>query len=118
MTKRILVIEDEQLITKTLKKLLTKAGYAVTIAQSGQEAIEIIKANDFDLIITDLKMPGMSGFELSAYVRNRNKFNKHTPILLLTTENISKEEARQNGCIAYFSKSDKQRLLSMVRIIV
>jgi two-component system chemotaxis response regulator CheY len=124
--KRILIVDDSTVVLAQLKDDLS-ADFDIVTAESGEEAIEILEdpvrsdvcfSNDFDLIITDLKMPGISGFELSAYVRDRNKFNKHTPVLLLTTEKISKEEARQNGCMAYFSKSDKQRLLSMVRIIL
>jgi CheY-like chemotaxis protein len=63
-------------------------------------------------------MPGMNGFELSAYVRKRNRVNKFTPVIMLTSEKISKEEARAHGCAAYISKADKQRLVSMVRIIL
>ena len=75
-------------------------------------------SNQFDLIITDLKMPGMSGLDLADYVRMRNKVNKFTPVILLTTEKISKEEARKHGCAAYFSKTDKQRLVSMAAILL
>jgi two-component system chemotaxis response regulator CheY len=124
--KRILVVDDCPVVLEQLKDDLA-TGFEVVTAESGEDAIEILEdpvrgdicfSNEFDLIITDLKMPGISGFELSSYVRDRNKYNKHTPVILLTTEKISKEEARENGCMAYFSKSDKLRLLAMVRIIL
>lgn len=124
--KRILVVDDSPVVLEQLKDDLC-ADFVIETAESGEEAIKILEdpirgdicfSNEFDLIITDLKMPGISGLELSQYIRNRNKYNKHTPVILLTTEKISKEEARQGGCMAYFSKSDKQRLLSMVRIIL
>lgn len=124
--KRILVVDDCPVVLEQLKDDLS-AEFDIVTAESGEEAVEILEdpvregicfSNEFDLIITDLRMPGMSGFELSAYVRDRNKYNKHTPVILLTTEKVSKDEARKNGCMAYFSKTDKQRLLAMVRIVL
>ncbi len=75
-------------------------------------------SNVFDLIITDLLMPGMTGFDLAQYVRDMNKVNKYTPVILLTTEKISLEKVRGNGCVAYFSKADPKRLVSFVRILL
>lgn len=124
--KRILVVDDCPVVLEQLKDDLSSE-FDIVTALSGEEAVEILEdpvrgeicfSNEFDLIISDLLMPGMSGFELSAYVRDRNKYNRHTPVILLTTEKISKEEARKNGCMAYFSKTDKKRLLAMVRIIL
>ena len=69
-------------------------------------------------MVTDLNMPGMNGFELADYVRLKNKVNRFTPVILLTSEKISKEQAREHGCAAYISKADKQRLLAMVRILL
>lgn len=124
--KRILVVDDSPLVLTQLTDELC-GDYDVVCAESGEAAVKILEdpvrggvcfSNEFDLIITDLKMPGMSGFEFSSFVRKRNKVNKHTPVVLLTTEKVSKEEARQHGCMAYFSKSDKKRLLAFVRIIL
>lgn len=60
------------------------------------------------LIITDLLVPGMNGFELARLVRKRNKINKYAPVIMLTTEKIDKQEACKQGCVAYSSKSDKK----------
>jgi CheY-like chemotaxis protein len=56
MTKRILVIDDEELITKSLLKLLSTEGYDTTVVRSGKEAIDKIRGADFDLIICDVRM--------------------------------------------------------------
>ena len=124
--KRILVVDDSPVVLAQLFDGFSE-DYDVVTAESGEEAVEILEdplrgeicfSNQFDLIITDLVMPGMDGFELSRYVRKRNKVNKYTPVIMLTTEKISKEEARQSGCVAYFSKCDKKRLMSMARILL
>jgi len=126
MKKRILVVDDSPIVLEQLTGDFAEC-YDVITARSGEEAVEILEdpvhggvcfSNQFDLIITDLKMPGMSGRDLADYVRMRNKVNKFTPVILLTTEKISKEEARKHGCAAYFSKTDKQRLVSMAAILL
>lgn len=124
--KRILVVDDSPVVLAQLCDDFAEA-FDVTTAESGEQAIEILEdpvrdgvcfSNQFDLIITDLIMPGMNGFELAEFVRQRNRANKYTPVIMLTTEKISKEEARRSGCVAYFSKSDKKRLLAMVNILM
>ncbi|MCX5697472.1 MAG: response regulator [Candidatus Omnitrophica bacterium] len=86
MAKKILVIDDEELITKSLLRFLNKEGYLVTIAKSGAEAIEIVKGTDFDLIISDIRMPGIDGVEtikqIRAFLEKSNK--KLIPEVLIT----------------------------------
>jgi CheY-like chemotaxis protein len=126
MKKRILIVDDSPVVLAQLSDDFAE-DYDVVTAQSGEDAVEILEdpvrgdvcfSNQFDLIITDLIMPGMNGFDLADYVRKKNKVNKFTPVILLTTEKISKEEARKHGCAAYFSKTDKQRLVSMAIILL
>lgn len=124
--KRILIVDDSPVVLAQLVEDFSESCEVVT-ALSGEQAIEILEdpvrddvcfSNEFDLIITDLMMPGMSGLELAEYVRKRNRVNKYTPVILLTTAKLDKTEARRHGCIAYFSKTDKNRLISMVRILL
>jgi len=126
MRKRILIVDDSPTVLAQLSNDFEK-DYDVVTAESGEEAVEILEdpvrggicfSNQFDLIITDLMMPGMSGFDLADYMRKRNKVNRFTPVVLLTTEKISREEARKHGCAAYFSKADKKRLISMAVILL
>lgn len=63
MAKNILVIDDEELITKSLLKLLDGQGYKTTIAKSGAEALMRVAEADFDLIISDVRMPDLNGIE-------------------------------------------------------
>lgn len=69
MAKKVLVIDDEELITKSLLKFLKNEGYEAAIAKSGKEALEKIKETDFDLIISDVRMPEMDGIETIKQIR-------------------------------------------------
>ena len=59
MAKNILIIDDEELIIKSLKKLLEKNGYSVFIAKNGQDALVMAEEESFDLIVADIRMPGV-----------------------------------------------------------
>lgn len=86
MAKKILVVDDEELITKSLSKLLSAEGYNTTIVRSGKEAIEKVKENDFNLIICDVRIPGLDGIEtikaIRAYLEKSNR--KLIPEVLIT----------------------------------
>ena len=80
---RILLVEDEKKIASFIAKGLREEHYAVDIAYNGEGALTDIAVYDYDLIITDIMMPGMNGFELIKKLRNSQ--NK-TPILILTAK--------------------------------
>lgn len=69
MAKSILLIDDDKLILITLKRLLTREGYKVTTALSGQGALRRMEEDGFDLIISDIKMPQMDGVETIKKIR-------------------------------------------------
>lgn len=66
----ILVVDDEEMARKLLHKILTDEGHVVRLARSGNGALEILAREHVDLVITDVKMPGMDGFELLRTVKN------------------------------------------------
>jgi DNA-binding NtrC family response regulator len=72
MCTKILVVDDEISIRKLLFDLLEMERYYVELAASAEEALEKIKETDFDLIISDIRMPGMDGFELLKKIRTMN----------------------------------------------
>lgn len=86
MPKKILVVDDEELVTKSLLKFLKNEGYEAAIAKSGKEALEKIKETDFDLIISDVRMPEMDGIEsikqIRLYLEKSDK--KPIPEVLIT----------------------------------
>jgi len=86
MSKRILIVDDEEVIRKFLKIHLTKLGYEVTEAEDGQKAIEKIGGGKFDLIICDVMMPNKNGWEVVKEVKSNPK-SSEIPIILLTAKN-------------------------------
>ena len=72
MTKRarILVVDDERSIRELLEIFLKKEGFAGSSVSSGEEALSLIKSADFDLVVSDIKMPDMSGIDLLRAARN------------------------------------------------
>lgn len=67
---KILVIEDDEMILRTLEFRLGKDGYGISVARDGNEAMDKLKNDDFNLIITDLMMPYVSGLEILSYVKS------------------------------------------------
>lgn len=69
MAKRILVIDDERLITVSLRKILEKDGYQVETARGAPEALQKIRQDPFDLVISDIRMPEINGIEVIKLIR-------------------------------------------------
>ena len=80
---KILIVEDSATQAVKLEYILEKNNYKVLIAENGVEALDIIKAKQPDLVITDIIMPEMDGFELCQKIRENNKFAE-LPIIMLT----------------------------------
>jgi two-component system chemotaxis response regulator CheY len=85
--KRILVLDDEPMVAKTIRMVLTLQGYEVEVAHSGKEALSLLEQIAFDLIITDYNMPEMLGDELALHIKARRP---ELPVIMLTAfaENI------------------------------
>ena len=68
---KVLLVEDENLIGWSIATVLRREGYAVTLVESGEEAIKIISSTKFDIVITDLKLPQINGFEVATVVKSQ-----------------------------------------------
>ena len=82
--KKILLVEDETKIANALKKGLEENGYIVEIAYDGIIGKKLFLANKYDLLILDLNLPGINGYELCKIVRS---YNQHIPVIMLTAMN-------------------------------
>ncbi|MGA2735316.1 MAG: response regulator [Syntrophobacteraceae bacterium] len=97
MPKRILVVDDDQMVLMALGELLKPEGYEVNMVSSGSEALKRLDENGYDLLLLDIIMPLMDGFELCRKVRGKEKY-KETPIVFLTAK--SREEDKISGLAA------------------
>lgn len=116
--KRILVVDDS-LTTRILERnILKAAGYDVTVAANGLEALTKIAAEDFDLVVSDVEMPEINGFELTERMREEDKL-KNIPIILVTS--LSSENDKRKGLSlganAYITKGNfnQDELLTNIR---
>ena len=110
---RILIVEDNVELLLMMRHLLSKK-YNVVTAYNGKEAVDEIHKNELDLIISDVMMPEMDGYELVKYVKNSNDYC-HLPIILLTakTQENDKEEGLEIGADAYMTKPFKVKELQL-----
>lgn len=100
---RILVVDDEMIVCESCKRILEEEGYEVETALSGKEAFEKMKANPFDIIITDLKMPGIDGMEV---LRTFRKEYPDSIIIMITGFSTVETavEAMKFGAFDYIPK--------------
>lgn len=103
MKSRILLVDDEEPIRYSLGEILRLEGYEVVTAESGEAALEILQESVFDLVLLDLKMPGMSGLEVLHFI---NKNAPDTKVVLLTAHGSleSAIEALRQGAHDYILK--------------
>ncbi|GAI36691.1 unnamed protein product, partial [marine sediment metagenome] len=121
MNKHILVIDDDAGIKESLSLVLGDAGYQVDTVESGEQGIERVRNNNYDLIFLDIKMGGMDGIETLQEIR---KMGKKIPVYIITAfqrEYFRQlEDAKQNGMdFEVIEKPfDRKRLLSLVKDIL
>jgi len=111
---KILVVDDEPQITRVLKTTLSARGYSVRTASDGDDALQMMKMWEPDLVITDLRMPNMDGVELCRYLRTKSS----VPIIVLSVRNEerTKVEALDAGADDYVTKPfSVDELLARVR---
>jgi two-component system, chemotaxis family, chemotaxis protein CheY len=104
----ILVVDDSKAALFMFKKIITLSGVplgSLLTAENGLQAIELLKFKDVDLILTDINMPEMDGFQLIEYLKKSENF-KHIPILVITTEGRDKyvDRAKALGAVNYIKK--------------
>lgn len=117
MSKRILTIDDSKTMRDMLMLTLAEAGFDVLQAVDGQDGLDVLVKERVDVVITDINMPRMDGYEVIRQLR-RNPSHKTTPILVLTTESEAEKKnlAREAGATGWMVKPfDPDRLIATVR---
>lgn len=114
MSQRILVTEDDQTQREIIADILELAGYAAQVAASGEAALGVLREDDFDLLITDMKMPGMDGLEL---LRQAKRLRPDLEVVVMTAHASIKTavSAMKEGAADYLEKPfDKEELLHVI----
>ena len=117
MSKRILTIDDSKTIRDMLMLTLADAGFEVLQAVDGQDGLDVLGQGAVDVVITDINMPQMDGYEVIRHCAAIRR-TRSTPILVLTTESEAdkKNLAREAGATGWMVKPfDPDRLIATVR---
>lgn len=112
MSKRILVVEDQEDNRQILRDLLASADYEMIEAEDGEAGIAAAKAFRPDLILMDIQLPVLDGYEATRRIKADADL-KHIPIVVVTSYALSGDDikARNAGCDAYVTKPYSPRLL-------
>ena len=103
--KKILIIEDEVAMAKVLELKLTRAGFTARAVFDGEQAIQVLGKDVFDLILLDLVMPKVDGFGVLTWLKTHGV---KTPVIITSnlSQDVDAKRSRELGAIDYFIKSD------------
>ncbi len=117
MSKRVLVVEDQEDNMQIVNDMLSSAAYEVIKAVTGVEGVAMAESHNPDLILMDIMLPGLDGYEATRRIKD-NAALRHIPVIAITSYALDGEESKAEdaGCDAYFSKPVSPRaLLAKVR---
>lgn len=108
--RQLLVVEDSLTVRNLLRHMLETAGYLVTTANDGLEALKKLESESFDAVISDIEMPRMNGFELTKKIRMQQRW-KFLPVVLVTSleSEDDKRKGMESGASAYVTKRDFEK---------
>ena len=100
---KVLVVDDDAVVGQSFNRVLSHKGYVVVTAQNAHEALKKMREDEFDLVYTDIKMPGMDGLELAQQLKARRPW---VPVVIVTGygSGVSEERARAAGVSAFLHK--------------
>jgi CheY-like chemotaxis protein len=90
-SRKVLVVDDDPAVRKSIDRVLTGKGYAVITAENGEEALRKLNEEKYDLVYTDIRMPGISGLEVAEQVKARKPW---TPVVIITGYGTDAAQAR------------------------
>ncbi|HET7874515.1 MAG TPA: response regulator [Methylomirabilota bacterium] len=117
MSRRILLVEDQEDNRRIVRDLLTSVGYELIEAVTGEEGVAFAEQHRPDLILMDIQLPGLDGYETTRRIK-ANPALRHIPIIAVTSYALSGDDvkAREAGCDAYVTKPFSPRaLLAKIR---
>ena len=117
MSKRILVVEDHEENRRILRLILTKAGFELIEAETGEDGVRLAETERPDLILMDIQLPGLDGYEATRRIKG-NPALRHIPIIAVTSYALSGDDRKafEAGCDGYVTKPFSPRaLLATIR---
>ena len=114
---RFLIAEDNPINLIVVTRMLGSLGYAYDAAENGEDCLKFLSENDYDLVLTDISMPGMNGVEVATHIRARSDAKKDIPIVAMTAnsdlaDSMQFKAAGINEVMAKpFTKSDLERCI-------
>jgi len=117
-TTQILVLDDDPDIGTMIKMMLEYKGYAVTVSDRAEQAEEVLRNNNIDLIIMDMLLSGVNGTDICTELKE-NTSTSHIPIMMISAHPNAKEICLQAGADEFISKPfDMQDILSKINKLV
>jgi len=117
MAKKILLVEDEEIMLDLLQKKLTKEGYQVSVARDGEEGLKVMREIKPDLILLDIIMPKMGGFEVMEEMAKEKEL-KHIPVIIISNSGqpVELDKAQKLGARDWLIKTefDPQEVIEKV----
>ena len=119
LKKKILVVDDEEILTKTFTRLFEKAGYEVSAARNGRDALVMTEEEPFDLVVCDMRMPGINGVDTVKAIRaSGSGKNGSLPVIFVTgfADEATMAQAQLLKPLAYLYKPfDSFEILNFIK---
>ncbi|WP_420318168.1 response regulator [Ekhidna sp.] len=118
MSKKIIVAEDSSVIQNLTKKILSQLNYEISSVKNGQQVLDLLGKNDFELVLLDIHMPIMDGMECAEKIRAMDGNNKDIPIIAITgnANNYTMDDFEAVGINAFIPKPlNYDSLVEMVK---
>ena len=110
---RVLLVEDNDLNQKIVSQMLVNYGFEITVANDGLECLRLLQENHFDVILMDMQMPVMDGYETTRMIRQYEEL-QHIPVIAMTAHAMAgdREKCLVSGCTSYIAKPFKAEELA------
>jgi twitching motility two-component system response regulator PilH len=117
---RVLIVDDSATETQKMKSILTKNGHDAIVAEGGQEGVDMAKAELPDVVLMDIVMPGVNGFQATRQIK-QNDSTSHIPVIIVTTKNQDTDRiwSQRQGAVGYLVKPiDEKQLLKAIKDVL
>jgi two-component system, chemotaxis family, chemotaxis protein CheY len=117
---KILTVDDSRVIRDLVEAVLIENGHEVVTAEDGVQGLDVTRNEQFDMILSDINMPNMTGISMVSKIRRLAGY-EHIPIIMLTTESsdFKKDKAKKMGATGWLQKPfDPERLMKAVNKLI